>query len=220
MAYEIYWGAGSPYSWRALLGLEVKGLNYDSRLLEFSKQEHQAPEMLLMNPRGQLPILKDGDISVYESVAILAYLDRKHPERPLFGTTARETSHIWQRVFEIENYLREAIDGIVRPVFFDDVSDNLYSIEKSASYVRAEFKTLEALLEKSDYIAGERISAADIVLFPFIQALLRAMLLKEAESLDLDLKHLEKNYPSIASWITRIESIPGYDNTYPPNWRV
>ena len=91
MAYEIYWGAGSPNSWRPLLGLEVKGIEYDSKLLEFSKREHQTPAMLAMNPRGLLPILKDGDVAVYESIAILAYLDSKHPETPLFGSTAEET---------------------------------------------------------------------------------------------------------------------------------
>ncbi|MDH3534252.1 MAG: glutathione S-transferase N-terminal domain-containing protein, partial [Gammaproteobacteria bacterium] len=72
MPYEIYWGSGNPYSWCVLLALEYKRLKYKSRLLEFSKREHLAPEILVMNPRGQLPILKDGDYVVYESIAILA----------------------------------------------------------------------------------------------------------------------------------------------------
>ena len=38
MAIEIYWGSGSPYSWRVLLALEYKRLAYDSHLLQFSKQ--------------------------------------------------------------------------------------------------------------------------------------------------------------------------------------
>jgi len=219
MAYELYWGAGSPNSWRPLLGLEVKGLEYHSRILEFSKREHQSPAMLAMNPRGLLPILKDGDVVVYESIAILTYLDKKHPEKPLFGSTAEETAHIWKRIFEIENYLREDLEGIIRPVFFDDVSDSIDSIEKSTRYVDAEFKTIESQLENSDYLAGDKISAADIILFPFIQALLRAMELKTAEPLDLKFKQLDKHFPNIAQWLTRIESIPGYDNTYPPNWK-
>ena len=219
MAYEIYWGAGSPNSWRPLLGLEVKRLDYNSNILEFSKNEHQTPEMLALNPRGLLPILKDGDVVVYESIAILTYLDKKHPDKPLFGTTAEETAHIWKRIFEIENYLREAIEGIVRPVFFDDVEGSIDSIEKSASYVEAEFRIIESRLKHSYYLAGDQISAADIILFPFIQALLRAMALKAAEPLNLKFKHFDKNYPNIAQWLFRIESIPGYDNTYPPNWK-
>jgi len=218
MTYDIFWGAGSPNSWRSLLALEVKGLPYNSKILEFSKKEHQSPKMLAMNPRGLLPILSDGDTVIYESVAIIAYLDRKHPSPPLFGTTEAETGFIWQRIFEIENYLREAITNIISPIFFDDVDDNIDSIEKSACYVDAEFNLLNETLKKQNYIAGNSISAADIILFPFVQALLRAMVLKVAEPLELNYKEMQKNFPEIVNWIKRIELIPGYEKTYPPNW--
>ena len=219
MSYEIFWGTGNPYSWSVLLGLEIKSLKYKSKLLEFSKREHLSPEILEMNPRGQLPILKDGEISIYESIAILAYLDSKHPEIPLFGTTPNEIGYIWQRVFEIENYLRDKILGIVHPIFFDDVTDNIDSIEKSASYVKSEFKILEEQLNKLEFLSGENISAVDIILFPLVKTLFRAFTMKPAENLDLEIRNLNKNYPNIANWLIRIESTAGYENTYPPNWK-
>jgi len=40
MALEVYWGSGSPFAWRVLLTLEVKRLDYESELLEFSKGDH------------------------------------------------------------------------------------------------------------------------------------------------------------------------------------
>ena len=79
MALTLYWGSGSPFSWRVLLALEHKRLPYESQLLHFDKQEHQSPQMLKMNPRGRVPVLKDGDYVVFESVAILYYLDVKYP---------------------------------------------------------------------------------------------------------------------------------------------
>ena len=79
MALTLYWGSGSPFSWRVLLALEHKGLPYESQLLHFDKQEHQSPQMLKMNPRGRVPVLKDGDYVVFESVAVLYYLDVKYP---------------------------------------------------------------------------------------------------------------------------------------------
>ena len=90
MAIEIYWGSGSPHSWRVLLALEYKRLAYDSHLLQFSKQEHKSPQLLRMNPRGRVPVLKDGDYVVFESLACLLYLDQKYPDYPLFGTSAEE----------------------------------------------------------------------------------------------------------------------------------
>ena len=70
MALEFYWGSGSPYSWRVLLALEYKGVPYESHVLQFSKQEHKSPQMLRMNPRGRVPVLRDADFVVYESLAI------------------------------------------------------------------------------------------------------------------------------------------------------
>jgi len=60
-----------------LLALEVKQLKYISRLLEASKGEVKASEYLKLNPRGMVPTIKDGDIVVRESLAIMDYLDRK-----------------------------------------------------------------------------------------------------------------------------------------------
>ena len=87
MAIELYWGSGSPFAWRAMLILEVKGLTYESKLLEFSKGDHKAPAYLQLNPRGKVPTLKDGEFVLYESLAIMSYLDRKYPDPPLFGKT-------------------------------------------------------------------------------------------------------------------------------------
>src|SRR3990167_406403 len=105
MALELYWGSGSPFAWRVLLTLEVKRLKYESKLLEFSKEDHKSPGYLKLNPRGKVPTLKDGDFVLYESLAIVAYLDRKYPEPPIFGTTAQETGLIWRSISETEAYL-------------------------------------------------------------------------------------------------------------------
>src|SRR5262245_31313713 len=58
MAIDVYWGSGSPYSWRVLLALEHKGLAYESHVLHLGMQEHKAPHMLAINPRGRVPVLK------------------------------------------------------------------------------------------------------------------------------------------------------------------
>ena len=99
MALEIFWFSGSGFAWRAVLAAELKGVPYTSRLIEASAGDHRAPEFLAMNPRGKVPVLRDGDVVVTESMAILAYLDRRFPEPPLFGRTAEETARIWRGSF-------------------------------------------------------------------------------------------------------------------------
>ncbi|MBL8264912.1 glutathione S-transferase family protein, partial [Steroidobacter sp.] len=107
MALELWWGSGSPYSWRALLALEHKRLQYVSHLLQFSKQEHRSPQLLQMNPRGRVPVLKDGDYVVFESLAILRYLDRKYPDVPIFGHSAEEEGTITRVICEFQAYAED-----------------------------------------------------------------------------------------------------------------
>jgi hypothetical protein len=58
-----------------------------------------------------------------------------------------------------------------------------------------------------------------VVFVPILQSLLRALGKDEAAPLDLGFLPLDKTYPRIAAWMSRIEAIPGYDKTYPPHWR-
>src|SRR6478752_5009076 len=90
MAIDVYWGSGSPFSWRVLIALEFKRLPYVSHQLHFDLQEHKAPKMLALNPRGRLPVLTDDGYVVFESLAVLYYLDLKYPSPPIFGTSPEE----------------------------------------------------------------------------------------------------------------------------------
>ncbi|MGH7816944.1 MAG: glutathione S-transferase family protein, partial [Candidatus Binatia bacterium] len=150
MAIELYWGSGSPFAWRVMLTLEVKGLAYESKLLEFSKGEHKAPGYLQLNPRGKVPTLKDGDFVVYESLAIMAYLDRKYPEPTLFGKTAEETGLVWRAISECESYLVSAGDKVIRPIFFGKGLDKVDEIQQAAQTIRQELKTVDEQLAHSN----------------------------------------------------------------------
>jgi glutathione S-transferase len=219
MAMELYWGSGSPFVWRVMLTLEVKGLPYESKLLEFSKGEHKTPAYLRLNPRGKVPTLKDGNFILYESLAIMSYLDRKYPEPTLFGKTPEETGLIWRRISECESYLVPAADKVVRPFFFGKGLEKVDEIQQSAKSIRQELKTLDERVAQADWLVGERISAADISIFPIIQLLLRAASKEAARPFNLGLMPLAQTYPSIAKWVKRIEALPNYQRTYPPHWR-
>lgn len=219
MAIELYWGSGSPFAWRVMLTLELKRLPYESKLLEFSKEEHKTPAYLQLNPRGKVPTLKDGDFVLYESIAIMAYLDRKYPTPPIFGTTAEQSGLIWRWVLECESYLLSAGDKIVRPLFFGKGLENVNEIQAAAEDIRRELKIINERLAQSNWLVDAQISAADIAIFPAVQLLLRAAGKEAARPLDLGLIPLSKTFSNIARWINRIEELPNYQRTYPPHWR-
>ena len=219
MALELFWGSGSPYSWRVQLALEYKRASYESHLLDFSKQEHKSPQMLRMNPRGRVPILKDGDFVVFESLACLLYLDRRFPEPPLFGRTPEEAATIMRVICEYQAYAEDPLLQIVSAVFFEKVDERIEEVTRALHVMASEARTLEGRLAGSDWLVGEHVSAADMVVFPQIMLLLRAMEKREAGDLRARFLPMDENYPAIARWIRRVEQLPGYDRTYPPHWR-
>ena len=219
MAIELYWGSGSPFAWRVMLVLEVKGLHYESKLLEFSRGDNKSPAYLKLNPRGKVPTLKDGDFAVYESLAIMSYLERKYPDPTLFGKTAEETGMIWRTISECESYLVPASDRVVRPMFFAKGLEKVDEIQQAAKTIRQELSILDQRLAQADWLVGERVSAADIAVFPLIQLVQRAASKDAAQPFNLGLMPLSQYYPNIAKWISQIEALPNYQRTYPPHWR-
>jgi glutathione S-transferase len=202
-----------------MLTLELKRLPYESKLLEFSKEDHKSPGYLKLNPRGKVPTLKDGDFVLYESLAIMAYLDRKYPDPPIFGTTPQETGRIWRSISETDCYLVPSGTKLLIPIFFDKGLEKTDEIQEAAATIREELKRANAALADSHWLVGSEVSAADIALFPLIQLILRGASKDAAKPLKLGLLPLAQSYPNIAAWVRRVEAIPGYEKTYPPHWK-
>ncbi|MBS0380298.1 MAG: glutathione S-transferase family protein [Proteobacteria bacterium] len=221
MAIEVFWGSGSPFAWRVLLALERKGLPYTSHLLQFSKQEHKSPQMLALNPRGRVPVLKDGDYVCFESLAILYYLDLKYPDPPIFGNSPEEAGTIMRVICEYSAYIEPNVTRIARAIFMDKGKTDLGSEEITTAMhdVGREARTLEGRLSKSDWIVGDAYSAVDMVIFPGIQLLKRALERPEAAALASRFMPVEVNYPALGRWLTRVAAQPGFERTYPPHWR-
>jgi glutathione S-transferase len=216
---EVYWGSGSPFAWRVLLALEIKKIPYASKLIEFSKRQHKAPEFLALNPRGKVPTIRDGDFVLWESLAILAYLDRKVPEPPLFGCTPEDTGRVWRAISEVVSYLEPPGYQIAGPIFLGKAEEEAEKVRAQTEPLHAELRLLEDALGHSPWVAGNELSAADIVAYPSIETLLRAAGKGAAKAFDLRLLPIGKTYPAIAAWRQRISALPGHDRAYPPHWR-
>ena len=182
---ELYFISGSPPCWTVMLALEVKGVTYHQRRLDNAKREQKSPEYLAVNPRGQVPVLVDGDGTVCETLAILAYLDAVHPAPPLFGSSPAQTAKIWQTICECDGNLREPVGDISRPLFRGKEAEFVDQITEAAETVRGELGLLEARLGSDPWLAGDAISAADLVLFPVLMQLARATGRAEAAPLNL-----------------------------------
>lgn len=219
MSINIYWISGSAPAWRVLLVLETKGIEYNSHVLQTSKKEQKQDWFLELNPRGQIPLLKDDDVIVSESLAIMHYLEKKHPEPSLFGQTPEMTGVIEKLVHEILSYVDKPIADIVQPIFRNKVEEHKASMIKATEVAHQELKTLENKLNQSDWLASTEFSAADIVFIPTLQRLLRAIQKAPKLAKELGLASFANDYPQLSAWNNRIQALSAFENTFPPHWR-
>ncbi len=222
MTMQCYFISGSPPCWTVMLALGHKGLDYDAKRLDNAKREQKSSEFLAVNPRGSVPVLTDGAVTVRETNAILAYLDAACPSPPLFGETPAEAAAIWQIVEETGSRLRDPVGSAARPVFRGRGAESVDAVAAEAAKAHGEFALYDAMLNGRPFLAGEAISAADFAVYPALAQFRRAAMRAAGDaavSAALGIEPLAEIYPALAAWAARIEAMPGYDAAYPPHWR-
>lgn len=173
MTYKLLWMSGCPNVWCTMLGMKIKGIEYDSLRVDSEQLSLIASKFHPMDPRSKVPTLQDGTTRIYESIAILVYLEIKHPENPLFGVEPVQTALVWQRILEVINNLRDPLFvGITQPIY----KSQSESIKQAAiDKMHDALFWVDQMLLDTQYLAGDFLSAADLVFMPYVQSLLRAI---------------------------------------------
>jgi len=218
MAIDFYYTSGGPFAWRCLLALEAKALAYTPHLVDLSKQENRTPDFLALNPRGTLPVLREGAIVVRESQAIMFYLDFAYPAPSLYGETPAEAARVMQEICEQASYLEGPLRAIIGPLLFPRDGDRLTSVELAAPALHDGLQALDRRLDGECWLAGEKLSAADLNLYPLLALYERALLQPAAAQLDLERAPIPDRFPGIGRWMRAVRALPGYERTRPMHW--
>ena len=215
MSLLLYYGSGSPYVWRTQLALEHKALPYELKVLSFSAGDAKKPEFAEVNPRKQVPVLVDGDFVLYESNAIVEYLDDAYPATgaPLFPGDARTRGLIRRMVLEV-NYLIERADPLFEQGFWVKPEERKPEIIEKGKAAITEELSLFAAAMRGDYLAGA-LSAADFALYPTVAFIKRT---EDKKLPDLGFDRIVP--PAIVAWKKRIEALPFFDRTIPQHWKA
>jgi glutathione S-transferase len=214
MAFQFYFGSGSPFVWRVHLALEHKGIAYELKQLSFSAGDHRKPEFERLNPRHKVPAIIDDGFVLYESSAILEYLDERFPTAPLlFPGDLRQRAIIRRMIREIDSEYVAHHERLVAQLFFSAQEQwNHEDIRSGVSGCREELGFFEREM-RGDFLAGP-LSAADFTLYPLVATIARF----EKKKPDLGLTAAIG--PKLHAWRKRIEGLPYYDKTHPPHWRT
>lgn len=168
----LYSGPLSLFSRKVEIALREKGLAFERVMVPFSQERGYAPkhpDVLAANPKGQVPVLVDGDLSLFDSTVIIEYLEDAYPDPPLYPAAPKARAEC--RMLEL----------LADEVLLVDLKRLMHRSEPPAAdperragqeadarlgeaNLRRRWAELERALDGRDWF-GASFSAADIALF-------------------------------------------------------
>jgi len=197
---------GSPFGRAVLATLEEKGASY--RLSPVAPGTMRAPDHLARHPFGRVPVLEHDGFGLYESQAILRYLDRMLPTPALTPVDCKAAARMDQAMNVNDWYLFQGVGNVigfqrlVRPRFLGLPPDET-AIEAAMPQARAVFAELVRLLGEQPYFAGDAVSLADLLIAPQLSFL----------TLTPEWSALGAPQATLVAWLTRMEARPSFQAT-------
>jgi glutathione S-transferase len=204
--YRVHLIPGSPFSRAALVTLEEKGARY--RIVPVAPGTLRSPQHLDRHPFGRVPVLEHGDFRLYETQAILRYLDRVLPEPALTPADPRRAARMDQLMNVNDWYLFHGVGNVI--AFQRIVGPRLMGLTPDETKIaaalpsaRAVFDELAEQLGAQPYFTGDTLTLADLLLAPQLDFLQQT---PEWET-------LTARHANLQHWLARMSSRPSFAAT-------
>jgi len=146
--------------------LEEIGAPYELVTLDMQKGGHKTPAYMKVHPHGAVPALVDGDLQLFESAAICAYLADKFPEKrlaPPVGTPARGLYYQWM-VYSIATLEPPVIDVFMQTAMLPEAERSPAVLAAARKKFGDVANVLEQALGTRPFLLGEQFTAADVMI--------------------------------------------------------
>jgi glutathione S-transferase len=204
--FTVHTVPGSPFARAVLATLEEKGARY--RLAPLAPNASKSPEHLARHPFGRVPAFEHDGFSLYETQAILRYLDRVLPQPALTPADPRAAARMDQVMNINDWYLFHGVGNVI--VFHRVIAPQLMglkpdeaAIEAAMPKARTVFGELARLLGEQAFFAGDALSLADLMVAPAV-----AFFTATPEWAELGLPHA-----NLVAWLNRMEARPSLQAT-------
>src|SRR5512140_1427946 len=164
--FTVHTVPGSPFARAVLATLEEKGARY--RLAPLAPNASKSPEHLARHPFGRVPAFEHDGFALYETQAILRYLDRVLPQPALTPADPRRAARMDQVMNINDWYLFPGVGNVI--VFHRVIAPQLMglkpdeaAIEAAMPKARTVFAELARLLGEQAFFAGDSVSLADLM---------------------------------------------------------
>ena len=189
--------ANTPNGQKISIMLEEIGLEYKVTKININKDDQFNPEFRKISPFSKIPVIKDGEISVFESGAILIYLGEKSEK--FYDKSERLTINQW--LMGQMAYVGPML-GQHHQFHHYNPGKSEFGEERYFKIAKRIYQELDNRLKQSKFLAGENYTIADIATWPW---------LARHEWHDIGLK----NYQNLSRWYLEIADreavIKGYD---------
>lgn len=167
----LYGNPLSNYVRAARMVCEEKGVEYQLVTIPSLKALKEA-EHLSRHPFGKVPTLEHGDVSVFETSAICRYIDEAFDGPSLQPSEPAARARMEQWISVTNAYLdTDVMRRFVLHYFFPrgpEGKPDQERIDKALPDIRRDFEVLDRALATSDYLAGDQLTIADLMLAPII----------------------------------------------------
>ena len=210
MARPIVYGpAGSTCVWSVRLALAEKGAAHE--LVEVGFGAHREEPHLSRHPFGKVPAFEHDGFMLYETQAILRYIDEGFMTSPLQPTDLHQFSRMNQIIGIVDAYAHPSIGMCI--LFNRMLAPHLgmaadeAAVQAALPQARLCLSEVARLMGNEPYLAGDRISLADLAAIPLFYYFSR---LPEGESAFAE-------NPTLKPWIRRMEERQSFQVTKPPD---
>jgi glutathione S-transferase len=199
---KLYYARQSLFARPVWLALVEKQIPFELVPVDIPNHQQLEPEFLALNPFGHIPVLTDDDFRVIESLAILDYLEAKHPTPALLPTAPKMLARVRMVQLVTVNELIPAIAKLL--IYSADSPDQAYAQVQAITALRF----LETELGDRPYFADNQLSLADIVAGTLVHRL---------PDLGLPLT----DYPNLEQWSARLLARPSWQTIQlePEEWQ-
>jgi glutathione S-transferase len=159
----LYHTIQSPFARKVRIALAEKNISCEKVLLDLTRGENRTPAYLRLNPHGRVPTLVVDSIPIYESTAIVEYLNEAYPDPPLLPTSLIERA----RVRMIEETIDGSFISALRTVLFNvfrlpEPERNPKAAEEARRQIAWHNEWLDHELAGREYLVNGGVSVADI----------------------------------------------------------
>jgi len=183
--------SGNCYKVRLLLSM--LGLEYERVPTDITAGATQTPEFKRLNPRGQIPVLTDGETVIWDSMAILVYLARRYGEERWLPTDALGEARVMQWLAVSEN---ELLYGLARARAAERFN-RPFDLELCHRDAVPGLEVMEHRLAVEPWLAAEHLTIADLACYPYVA-------LAEEGRFSL------APYRAVRAWLERVEGLTGW----------